>query len=115
MKTETTAHKTRLTFGLNSTKSPLQVNELVPFEEGIINLVKYLRFGNVDNKFQRTFPKDLEDIRLSNKPLTATSKTSNMYRLSKEEHSNLFQNATTPKYKSANKQRRRNKYKQRSN
>ena len=31
--TESTAHKTGFTFGLNSTKFPLQVKELVPFEE----------------------------------------------------------------------------------
>ena len=31
--TEPTAHKTRFKFGLSSTKFPLQLKELVPFEE----------------------------------------------------------------------------------
>ena len=38
--TESTAHKTGFAFGLNSTKCPPQVKELVPFEEYLIKLVK---------------------------------------------------------------------------
>ena len=41
--TEPTAHKAGFTFGLNSSKCPPQVKELVPFEEDLIKLVKNLR------------------------------------------------------------------------
>ena len=92
---EPTAHKTGFKFGLNSTKCPPQVKELVPFEEDLIKLVKNLRFRKVDNKFQRTLAKDLKGIRSSKKTLTAADKMSNMYRLSKDEYSNLLQNAIT--------------------
>ena len=64
-----------------------------------MKLVKNLRFRTVDNKFQRTLAKDLKDIKSSKKTLTAADKTSNMYRLSKEEYLNLLQNAITSKYK----------------
>ena len=47
-----TAHKTRFTFGLNSSKCPPQGKQLVSFEEGLIKLVKNLRFRKLDNKFQ---------------------------------------------------------------
>ena len=60
--TEPTAYKTGLRFDLNSTKCPPQVKELVSFEENWIKLVKNLRFRKVDNKFQRTLAKDLQDI-----------------------------------------------------
>ena len=96
---EPTAYKTGFTFGLNSTKCPPQVKELVPFEEYLIKLVKNIWFQKVDNKFQRTLAKDLKGIRSSNKTLTAADKTWNMYRLSKEEYSKLLQNAVTSKYK----------------
>ena len=46
--TESTAHKTGFTFGLNSTKFPLQVKELVPFEDDLIKFVKNLRFRKED-------------------------------------------------------------------
>ena len=100
---EPTTHKTGLTFGLNSTKCPPQIKELVPFEEDFIKLIKNLRFRKVDNKFQRALAKDLKDIRSSKKTLTAADKTLNIYRLSKEEYSNLLQNAITSKYKKTDK------------
>ena len=64
---EPTAHKTGLPFGLNSTKCPPKVKELVPFEEDLTKLVKSLRFRKVDNKFKRTLAKDLKGIRSSKK------------------------------------------------
>ena len=73
------------------------------FEENLTKFVKSLRFRKVANKFQRTLAKDLKGIRSSNKTLTAADKTSNMYRLSKEEHSALLQNAITSKYKKTDK------------
>ena len=48
-----TAHKTGFTLGLNSTKCPPQLKELVPFEN-LIKLVKNLKYRKVDHKFQRT-------------------------------------------------------------
>ena len=65
--TEPTAHKTGLPFGLNSTKCPPKVKELVPSEEDLTKLVKSLRFRKVDNKFKRALAKDLKGIRSSKK------------------------------------------------
>ena len=110
--TEPTAHKTGFTFGLNSTKCPPQVKELVPFEEDLTKLVKSLRFRKVDNKFKRTLAKDLKGIRSSKKNLTAGDKTSDMYRLSKDQYSNLLQNAITSKYKKTDKRTATNKNKE---
>ena len=101
--TEPTTHKTGLIFDLNSAKCLPQVKELVPFEEDLIKLVKNIKFRKVDNKFQRTLAKDLKGIRSSKKTLTEADKTSNMYRLSKEEYSNLLQNSITSKYKKTDK------------
>ena len=64
-----TAHKTGFTFGLNSTKCPPQVKELLPFEKHLIKLVKNLKFRKVDNKFQRMLAKDVKGIRSSKKTL----------------------------------------------
>ena len=97
--TDPITHKTGLTFGIKNAKCPPQIKGLVPLEEDLIKLVKNIRFQTVDNKFRRTLDKDLKDIRSSKKTLTAADKTSNMYRLSKEEYSNLLQNSITSKYK----------------
>ena len=73
------------------------------FEEDLIKLVKNITIREVDQKFQRTLAKDLKDIQSSKKTLTVADKTSNMYRLSKEEYSNLLQNSITSKYEKTDK------------
>ena len=74
------------------------------FEEDLTKLVKTLRFQKVDNKFQSVLPKDLKDIQsLLHQTLTAADRTSNMCQLSKEEYSNLLQNAITSKHNKTDK------------
>ena len=80
-------------------KYPQQVKELVPLEDDLIELVKNLRFRKIDNKFHRTLAKDMKGIRSSNKTLTAAEKTLNMHGFSKQNYSNILQNAITSKYK----------------
>ena len=63
---------------------------IVPFQEDLLKLVKNIRFQKVDNNFERALAKDMKDIRSSKKLLTGVDKMSNMYRLSKEEYSNLL-------------------------
>ena len=63
---------------------------IVPFEEDLLKLVKNIRFQKVNNNFERALAKDMKDIRSSKKLLTGVDKMSNMYRLSKEEYSNLL-------------------------
>ena len=81
------------------------------FEEDLTKLVKTLRFQKVDNKFQSVLPKDLKDIQSLYQTLTAADRTSNMCQLSKEEYSNLLQNAITSKHNKTDKLS--NMYKQR--
>ena len=50
---------------------------------------------------------DLRKIRLSEKTLTFADKTSNMYRLEKEEYRHLLQNVVTTTYKKFNKETER--------
>ena len=71
-------------------------------------LVKNLRFRKANNKFQRILAKDLKDIQLLNNTLTATDKKSNTHRPSKEEYSDLLQNAITSKYEKTDKHKTAN-------
>ena len=50
---------------------------------------------------------DLRKVRSSKKTLTFADKTSNMYRLEKEEYRRLLQNAVTTTYKKSNKETER--------
>ena len=94
-------------YGLNSNKCPRQLKELIPFEDDLVDLVKNIKFRKVRNDFQMKLHEDLRKVRSSKKTLTFADKTSNMYRLEKEEYRRLLQNAVTTTYKKSNKETER--------
>ena len=71
---------------------------LAAFENDLIELVKNIKFRTVQNQLQRTLKSDIKLIKQSNKTLTAADKTSNMYRLTKEEYNKMRRNAITSTY-----------------
>ena len=94
------------TFGLPSKKCPSQVKELIQFENDLLKLVKdieFREFQETGNEFQARMRRDIKNMRNSGKTLTPADKTSNMYRLSKDEYTQLKKNAVTAKYKKASK------------
>ena len=64
----------------------------MPFEGDLIDLVRNIKFREVRNDFQKQLHEDLKKVRSSKKTLTFADKTSNMYRLDKEEYRHLLQN-----------------------
>ena len=90
------------TYGLKSQKTPPPIKELEAFENDLIELVKNIKFRTVHNQLQRTLKSDIKLIQQSSKTLTPADKTSNMYRISKEEYNKMRRNAITSTYKKAN-------------
>jgi len=88
-------------YGLKTPNCPSQVKELLQFENDLFQLVKDVKFRRTRSNFQNKMKEDTRNIRNSNKTLTPADKTSNMYRLSKEEYSRLKTNAVSSKYKKA--------------
>ena len=89
-------------YGLKTFHSPKQVRELSAFEKDLIVLVKDIKFRNTRSDFQTALQEDVRLTHSSKKTMTFADKTSNMYRLTKEEHNKLLRNAITPKYKKTN-------------
>ena len=77
--------------GLKSHKTRPPINELAAFENDLIEIVKNIKFQTVHNQLQGTLKSDIQSIQQS-------SKTSNMYRLTKEEDNKIHKNATTSAY-----------------
>ena len=65
--------------------------------------MKNIYFRTVQNQLQRTLKSDIKLIQQSSQTLTPADKTSNMYRLTKEECNKMRRNATTSTNKKANK------------
>ena len=65
------------------------------------------KFRKVRNDFQMKFYEDLRKVHSLKKTLTFEDKTSNMYRLKKEEYRRILPNAVTITYKKFNKETER--------
>ena len=76
------------TYGLKSLKTPPPNNELAAFENDLIELVKNIKFRTVQNQQKTTLKSNIKLIQQSRKTLTPADKTSNIYRLTKEEYKN---------------------------
>ena len=72
------------------------------FEADLMNLAAHLQFRQTSNSFQKKMKKDLQELRKSTKALTPADKTSNHYRLTKEEYNRLKSSAITSTYKKGN-------------
>ena len=89
-------------YGLKSPYSPRQVKELIPFENDLVELIRNIKFRKIRNTFQGKLKEDIKLFKKSNKTMPFADKTSNMYRLTKEEYDQLIMNSITSTYKKAN-------------
>ena len=89
-------------YGLTSPYSPRQVKELIPFENDLVELFRNIKFRKIRNIFQEKLKEDIKLIKELNKTLTSPDKTSNMYRLTKEQYDQLIMNSIASTYKKAN-------------
>ena len=81
---------------------PPQVKDLIQFEDDLVRIVKELKFRRVKDNFQKKLPEDMKQVQASKETLTPAGKTSNTYRLLKNDYQNLVRNAITTSYKKAN-------------
>ena len=87
---------------LKSPYSPRQVKELIPFENDFVELIRNIKFRKIRNTLQENLKEDIELIKDPHKIMTFADKTSNMYRLTKEQYDKLIMNSITSTYKKAN-------------
>ena len=84
-------------YRLRSTICLGKVNELEPFENNLIALVKNVKFRKVKKLHQ-----DKKKVRTSEKTMTFAGKTNNMYRLSKYQYDMLLNKSVTSTFKKSN-------------
>ena len=91
--------KERHTHGLKTSRCPPVVKELSAFENELCELINKVKFRRYNYSFQSKLNKDIGNIKASTKVCTPADKTSNWYKISKEEHKQLLSNAVTSTYK----------------
>ena len=89
------------TYGLKSRITPNPVPEMANFEKDLIGLVQKLNFKRNTNDFQNRMRQDVQQIKRSDKLYVPADKTTNMYKVDKEEYGRILQNSVTATYKKA--------------
>ena len=87
---------------IRAKKTPRQVKELIPFENDLVELIRNMKFRKIKNSFHEKLKEDIKLIKDSHKTMTFADKTSNMYRLTKEQYDKLIMNSITSTYKKTN-------------
>ena len=80
---------TQETCGLKTLNCPPKIKEMVPFEKDLWNLVNKLTFRKIKSNFKRQLNEDIRVIKRSLKVLVFPDKTSNIYKLGKDEYKKL--------------------------
>ena len=88
-------------YGLKSLSSQRPVKELTSFENELISLVKSIKFIKVRNHFQDQLKQELKKMKASNKTMTFADKTTNIFRLTREEYEKILNDSITATYKKA--------------
>ena len=89
-------------YGLKSLDCPPQVKELIQFESDLLDMIKALKFRKTRSHFQRRLKEDINNIHSTDTTLTFADKTSNLYKLKKEQYKKMLHDSITTTYKKAN-------------
>ena len=93
--------KEKNTFGFRSTKTPPKIPELKTFEDKFLDLVQNVQFNDNSNDFQKKLNQDRKEISKNERLLVAADKTTNFYKVKREDYNKLLDNNITKTYKKA--------------
>ena len=90
-------------YGLKSLNCPPKIKEMTNFEKDFTNLLKSIKFRATKSSFQQQLTEDIRTIKNTKTTLTFVDETSNVYKVPKEQHEKLLNNAITTSYKKVSK------------
>jgi len=99
-----TENVTNRNYGFRSEKTPPQNKELLQFENDLYSMIKNLQWRESKlSQFQVELSKDLKEMKSSNQLYVPADKTTNVYKISAEQYSQLLKSNITSNYKKADK------------
>ena len=90
------------TFCFKSPKCPPAIDELGPFESDLQRMISNIEFRPIRNKFLAKLSKDIKNIKKTNELLINADKSTNIYKMSKEDYQKHLRNSITKTYKKSN-------------
>lgn len=98
-----TESSTKETYGFKSRNSPPRISELIPFEEGMQDLIQNIEFKEVKCSFQNQMISDIKNqIRKPDSLLIPADKTTNYYTMNPASYDKLIKDNVTKTYKKSN-------------
>ena len=89
-------------FGFKSNNVAPSNARLQRFEEEMYDMVRSIKFRKVENDFQKKLKNDVQEIRRSNKIFVHADKTTNIYKVTKDEYRKIVNENVTKNYKVGN-------------
>ena len=90
-------------YGLKTFNCPPKIKDITNFENDLTNLLKTIKFRVTKSSSQQQSMEDIRIIKNTKTALTFADKTSNFYKVPKEQYEKLVNNAITTSYKKINK------------
>ena len=94
-----TTHKEN--FGFKSLAPSPYVKELKHFKEGLVNIVKDIKFENIHNSFQNKLEKDIKEIKKEKRIFVAGDKSTNFHKMTPQMYNQLLDKSIQKEYKKA--------------
>ena len=95
--------KVKETYGFRSNKCPPAVEELAEFELDLMKMINSIEFRSVRNNFLSKLKNDIKTINSTQEILVNADKSSNIYKLSKDDYNKYMLENITKTYKKCNK------------
>ena len=89
------------TFGFKCRHHTPQPTELEMFEKSLLHIINSIKFRNQKNTFQKKLKADINEIKKSTDVFVFADKTSNIYKMTPQEHKKLLKENVTKTYKKA--------------
>ena len=79
------------TYDFKSQNNPPSLDELQPFKEALVDLVKHVEFEDKPNHFQNQLKAEKRDIEKEKKLIIAADKTTNHYKMEADDYLELLE------------------------
>ena len=90
------------TFGFRSAKCPPTVDEFGSFKTDLQEMISNIKFRPIRNKFLSKLNEDVKTIKNTSELLINADKSSNIYKMTKEDYKKHLENNITKTYKKSN-------------
>ena len=90
------------TYGFRTPLYPEPSPDLVHFESDLMDMIRNIEFRPVHNEFQAKMRTDINNIKNSGKVVVAADKSTNLYKMDKDEYESHLVNSITSTYKKSN-------------